>query len=109
MAASPPGMDPLYDAAPCGLLLADADGLVISANRTLCGWLRSPVEQLVGARRFQDLLTMGGRIFWQTHLQPLLRMQGSVAEVKLDFDTLQRTPKDSARWYQRLITAGTIP
>jgi len=29
-------------------------------------------------------LTMGGRIFHQTHWSPLLRIQGSVAEVKLD-------------------------
>jgi len=32
----------------------------------------------------QDLLTMGGRIFHQTHWAPLLQMQGSVAEVKVD-------------------------
>jgi sigma-B regulation protein RsbU (phosphoserine phosphatase) len=38
----------------------------------------------VGQLRFQELLTMGGRIFWQTHLQPLLRIQASVAEVKLE-------------------------
>ncbi|RYE52533.1 MAG: HAMP domain-containing histidine kinase, partial [Hyphomicrobiales bacterium] len=32
----------------------------------------------------QALLTMGGRIFYQTHLAPLLLIQGSVAEVKLE-------------------------
>lgn len=35
-------------------------------------------------RRFQELLTMGGRIFHQTHWAPLMKLQGSVAEVKLD-------------------------
>ena len=53
---------------------------VIAANDTLCGWLRYPREELVGQLRFQELLTMGGRIFWQTHLQPLLHIQASVAE-----------------------------
>ncbi|MGI4815475.1 MAG: hybrid sensor histidine kinase/response regulator, partial [Janthinobacterium lividum] len=38
---------------------------------------------LIGQRRLQDLLTMGGRVFHQTHWAPLLQIQGSVAEVKL--------------------------
>jgi sigma-B regulation protein RsbU (phosphoserine phosphatase) len=79
-----PGADALYDAAPCGLLLADADGRLLGANATACRWLRHECDALVGKLRFQDLLTMGGRIFYQTHLQPLLRIQGSVAEVKLE-------------------------
>ena len=85
MDATPlPGHAQLYDAAPCGLLVARADGSVLEANPTLCGWLHCSREDLVGKARFPDLLTLGGRIFWQTHLQPLLRMQGSVAEVKLE-------------------------
>ena len=39
---------------------------------------------MVGKRRFQDLLTVGGRIFHQTHWAPLLQMQGSLSEVKLE-------------------------
>ncbi|HYE40476.1 MAG TPA: HAMP domain-containing sensor histidine kinase, partial [Ramlibacter sp.] len=85
MEATPlPGADQLYDAAPCGLLLAGSDGIIRHANATLCGWLHCKPADLVGQRRFHELLTMGGRIFYQTHLQPLLRMQASVAEVKLE-------------------------
>lgn len=79
-----PGADGLYDEAPCGLLVAAPDGTVLRANATLCRWLGCQPDALVGQLRFPDLLTMGGRIFWQTHLQPLLRIQGSVAEVKLE-------------------------
>ena len=74
----------LYEHAPCGLLVTDSDGLVLRANATFCGWLGVDAATLVGKRRFQDLLTMGGRIFHQTQWAPLLHMQGSVAEVKLD-------------------------
>lgn len=85
MQGSPlPGAEHRYDIAPCGLALASADGSVLDANATLCTWLGYTRDQLVACRRFQDLLTMGGRIFYQTHLQPLLRIQGSVAEVKLE-------------------------
>jgi sigma-B regulation protein RsbU (phosphoserine phosphatase) len=79
-----PGADQLYDAAPCGLLVAAADGGVLDVNTTLCRWLRHDRRELVGKVRLQDLLTVGGRIFWQTHLHPLLRIQSSVAEVKLE-------------------------
>ena len=78
------GPGALYEHAPCGLLVTDDDGLVLRANATFCGWAGIEAEALVGKRRFQDLLTVGGRIFHQTQWMPLLRMQGSVAEVKLD-------------------------
>lgn len=79
-----PGAHALYEDAPCGLLLADASGRLLEANATFCGWTGYERPALLGGTRFQDLLTMGGRIFYQTHLVPLLRMQGSVAEVKLE-------------------------
>ncbi|HVE53301.1 MAG TPA: PAS domain-containing protein, partial [Ramlibacter sp.] len=88
MDATPlPGVDQLYDAAPCGLLVAAADGNLLDVNATLCRWLHYDRRELVGKVRLQDLLTMGGRIFWQTHLHPLLRIQSSVAEVKLELRT----------------------
>ncbi len=80
----PPGTEALYEEAPCGLLVTNRTGLVLRANATFCRWLGVGADELVGRRRLQDLLTMGGRIFHQTHWVPLLQMQGSVAEVKLD-------------------------
>jgi sigma-B regulation protein RsbU (phosphoserine phosphatase) len=78
----------LLDAAPCGLLQTRADGTILRVNRTFCGWLGYDPDQLVGRRRMQDLFSMGGRIFHQTHWAPLLTMQGSISEVK--FDVLHR-------------------
>lgn len=74
----------LLDAAPCGLLQTADDGTILRANRTFCAWIGHSTEALVGKRRLPDLLTMGGRIFHQTHWSPLLRMQGSISEVKLE-------------------------
>jgi sigma-B regulation protein RsbU (phosphoserine phosphatase) len=72
------------DAAPCGLMQTAVDGTFLRANRTFCTWVGHSPEALIGRRRFQDLLTMGGRMFHQTHWHPLLQMQGSISEVKLD-------------------------
>ncbi|MCS3835641.1 sigma-B regulation protein RsbU (phosphoserine phosphatase) [Pseudomonas sp. JAI111] len=81
----PPLPDPqmLFEGAPCGLVVTKEDGTILRANLTFSNWIGFDSQALIG-RRFQDLLTMGGRIFHQTHWAPLMRMQGSVAEVKLD-------------------------
>ena len=73
-----------FDDAPCGLATIASNGTFLRVNRTWCAWLGYTADALVGERRFQDLLTMGGRIFHQTHWAPLLQMQGSVSEVKLE-------------------------
>ncbi|MGY1918114.1 PAS domain-containing sensor histidine kinase [Pseudomonas tolaasii] len=73
----------LFDSAACALAVTAEDGTILQANTRLSEWLGFSIAELCG-RRFQDLLTMGGRIFHQTHLAPMLRMGGSVTEVKLD-------------------------
>ncbi|MEA2310769.1 MAG: hypothetical protein QOE28_737 [Solirubrobacteraceae bacterium] len=74
----------LYDNAPCGYLSTAAGGMIVRVNATFLRWTGYRREELVGERRFQDLLTAGGRIYHETHYAPLLRMQGSVREIALD-------------------------
>ena len=76
----------LYEEAPCGYLYTRPDGTLLRVNRTFLVWTGFAREELIG-RRFQDLLSVGGRIFHETHLAPLLRMQGAVTEVSLDIVT----------------------
>ena len=80
-----PDEDPTpYDDAACGLLTTDAKGLILAANKTFCTWIGMEKTDLVRRLRLQDLFTMGGRIFHQTHWAPLLQLQGSLSEVKLE-------------------------
>jgi sigma-B regulation protein RsbU (phosphoserine phosphatase) len=74
----------LYEQAACGLLSTTAAGMIVRVNQTFCAWLGFEPEALIGKKRFQDLLTVGSRIFHQTHWMPLLQVQGSVAEVQLE-------------------------
>jgi PAS domain S-box-containing protein len=53
-------------------------------NRTFERWLGRPREDLLEQTRFQDLLTAGGRIYYETHYAPLLQMQGEVREIAVD-------------------------
>ena len=73
----------LYENAPMGYLSTLPDGRIVKVNRTFCVWTGRSAEAVVGAR-FPDLLSVGGRVFYETHLRPLLRMQGMVREIALD-------------------------
>src|SRR5471032_2843752 len=74
----------LWEQAPGGLLVAGTDGMVLRANATMCRWLGYAPAELVGVRKFPELMPMGARVFLQTHWTPLLQIQGSVSEVQLD-------------------------
>ncbi len=73
----------LYENAPMGYLSALPDGRIVKVNRTFGAWTGRSPDDLLGVR-FQDLLTVGGRVFHETHMMPLLRMQGAVREIALD-------------------------
>ena len=74
----------LYEMAPCGYLTATIDARIVKVNRTLTEWLGYDASELTGGKRFVDLLTAGGRMFYETHFNLLLRMQSSVNEIALD-------------------------
>jgi PAS domain S-box-containing protein len=77
-------LEELYDDAPCGYLSLLPDGLVIKINKTFLTWTGHSREELIG-RRFQDVLHIASKIYYETHFAPLLRMQGFFNEVALDF------------------------
>jgi sigma-B regulation protein RsbU (phosphoserine phosphatase) len=74
----------LYENAPCGYLSTLLDGRIAKINATLLGWLGYAREELVRQRRFVDLLSVGGRLYHETHFAPLLRMQGELGGVALE-------------------------
>lgn len=74
----------LFENAPCGYLTTRLDGSILKVNRTFEEWTGLRRDELIAGRRFQDLLTAGGRIYHETHYAPLLHMQGSVREIALD-------------------------
>jgi PAS domain S-box-containing protein len=85
-AAKPPDiedLEDLFENAPCGYISAQPDGRISKTNQTFAAWTGYGPDQLVG-RRFQDLLNIAGKIYYETHFAPLLRMQGFFNEVALD-------------------------
>lgn len=75
-------MDELLNHAPCGFLSFADNGAIRAINTTLLGMLGYAHEEVEGFH-IQNILSAGGRVFYQTHLFPLLKMHGQVEEIYL--------------------------
>ncbi len=73
----------LFEDAPCGYVACRPDGTITRVNRTFSTWMGLDGAGLTG-RHFSTLLSPAGRIYYETHYAPLLRMQGTVREVAMD-------------------------
>jgi phosphoserine phosphatase RsbU/P len=74
----------LFEDAPCGHVCSRPDGTIVRVNRTFEAWTGLARDQLIDSARFQDLLSAGGRIYYETHYAPLLHMQGSVRAIAVE-------------------------
>jgi signal transduction histidine kinase len=73
-------MQGLIDRAPAGFISFADDGTVREVNTTLLEMLGAHRAAVVG-KPFESLLTVASRIFYQTHLFPLLKLQSRVEEL----------------------------
>lgn len=75
-----------FDLLPSPVLLTDAQGCIVSANRDLLALVGGDVAQWVG--RYMDcLLPPPSRIFLQTHVWPMMLRHGTVQELYLHLTT----------------------
>lgn len=83
-------MDSILNTAPCGFLAFTDGGIVRDVNDTLLNALGRTREAVVGAH-VETLLSPGAKLFYHTHLFPMLKMEGRVEEVYLSLDTADGT------------------
>lgn len=74
----------IYEDAPAGYLSTLPDGTIVKVNGTFLRWTGFARGELVQRRRLQELFSTPGRMYYETHLGPLLAMQGSVSEIAMD-------------------------
>jgi PAS domain S-box-containing protein len=79
-------MEPLLDTAPCGYVSVTEDGTMLEVNSTLASMLGYKRVELEGWH-LQKILAPGGRIFYQTHVFPLMKMHGMVEEIYVPLRT----------------------
>ncbi len=70
----------------CGFLIASPQGVIIKGNVKISSWMGIATEGLAG-KRLSDLFTISGKIYYETHLGPLLRMQGFFDEVMIELQS----------------------
>jgi sigma-B regulation protein RsbU (phosphoserine phosphatase) len=75
-----------FETALCGFIIANTKGSIKRTNKKVAEWLNCSSAELKG-KRFSDLLAIGGKIYYETHLWPLLRMQGFFDEVVLELSS----------------------
>lgn len=83
-------LDDHWENAPSGNAIAHPNGRIIRVNATLAGWLGYERNSLQG-KLITDLLTVGGRLHYDTHFRAILRMSGKLDGVTLDFLTADGT------------------
>ncbi|MDB5597504.1 MAG: hybrid sensor histidine kinase/response regulator [Hyphomicrobiales bacterium] len=76
-------VDDLFEYAPCGYLSAKPSGRIGRANQTVASWLHYSPDEMKD-RHFHDFLNIAGKIYYETHFAPLLRIQGFFNEVALE-------------------------
>lgn len=68
-----------------GLVLLDARRDIVHANTTVCDWLGYPLVELRGMN-FRELMSRGRRLFFDTQLEPILRLHHEWREVALELE-----------------------
>ncbi len=84
-AASGENFEHFFEQSLNGFAIANPQGIIARTNTRLSNWVGVPAGELRG-KRFSDLLTIAGRIYYETHLWPLLRIQGFFDEVLVELD-----------------------
>src|ERR1700749_2022487 len=73
----------MFENAPCGYMRLETGGRIARVNKTLLAWTGHTEDAMVG-KRFSDFVNMAGRMYSETHIAPLLRMQGFFNEFAIE-------------------------
>jgi PAS domain S-box-containing protein len=82
----------LYENGPCGFVVTTNDDVIVQVNRTFLNWTGYSREEVLSSMRFQDLLTVPGKLFYENQYSPLLWMQGFVKGVAFEIVCKSRDP-----------------
>ncbi|MGI4022445.1 MAG: PAS domain-containing protein [Janthinobacterium lividum] len=82
----------LYENSPCGHLSFFPGKNIFQINQTLLNWIGLSREEVFSQKKFQDLITVGGKLYYQMVVVPLLNRQGFLNEINFDIIVKNGTP-----------------
>ncbi|MEC5156338.1 PAS domain-containing sensor histidine kinase [Chryseobacterium sp. MP_3.2] len=68
-----------------GFLIADEKNRIIRSNKRVSAWLGISPEE-IKSKKISDILSIGSKIYFETHLSPLLKMQGYFEEILVELN-----------------------
>jgi sigma-B regulation protein RsbU (phosphoserine phosphatase) len=74
----------VLDDLPCGYVETDPDGVITTANTHFLRLVDRSSDEVVGRLTLPDLLSVGDRIYFETHYRPALQMHGEIREIALE-------------------------
>lgn len=69
---------------PCGYVEVGPDDVITAANPEFLKLADRTSEEVVGALTFPELLSVGDRIFYETHFRPTIQMHGEIREIAVE-------------------------
>ncbi|SDQ97928.1 PAS/PAC sensor signal transduction histidine kinase [Chryseobacterium soldanellicola] len=75
--------DDFFESSLCGFVITDGSGKITRMNQCAANWLHGTPDHYTG-KRFSDILSIGSKIYFETHLWPMLRVQGKFDEVSVE-------------------------
>ena len=82
-------MEYLLNAVPCGILVFNDSGSIVSVNEVLAKLLGYQSSELQG-KSIETILTVASRIFYSTHLFPMIRLHQHADEIFLTLTTREK-------------------
>lgn len=80
-------LEDIYHLTPGYFFSFSHTGLITHINHTFLEHLGYTESELIDVKAFNDILTVGSRIFFQTHFYPLIKLHGKFNEIFLSFLT----------------------
>jgi PAS domain S-box-containing protein len=77
-------MDKVMNMLPCGFLTTTEKGKITFINKYLLDLLLIKEGDVVGKKLLHDFFPVGVRMYFETHVNPLLQMQRSVEEISIE-------------------------
>jgi sigma-B regulation protein RsbU (phosphoserine phosphatase) len=69
------------DDLPCGYVETGPDGVITVANAHFLRLVDRPAADVIGTATFPSLLSVGDRIYFETHYWPTLQLHGEIREI----------------------------
>lgn len=81
--APPESLSDFFAHSRTGFIYTDTAGRIVFANSRIFDWLQTDPRALLGSK-LSDHFPVARKVYYETHLAPLLRMQGFFDEVAVD-------------------------